>query len=61
MRESDIMHENGSYWVGRQKGAYVVYHAGITHSISDSAYTPDDDGLSIAKARCDYLAKRHAD
>ena len=60
MRETDILHENGPYWVARQKGAYVVYHAGITHSISDSAYAPDADGLSIAVARCDYLARRRA-
>jgi hypothetical protein len=60
MRESDIMHENGAFWVGRERDAYVVYRVGVTHSVSDSAYARDDDGLSIAKARCDYLAKRAA-
>ncbi len=58
MKESDIVHEAGPYWVARQKGAYVVFHAGATHSVSDSAYLPDADGLSLAIARCDYLAKR---
>lgn len=58
MRESDIMYENGAYWVGREKAAYVVYHIGVTHSVSDSAYAKDADGLSIAIARCDYLARR---
>ena len=54
------MHENGPYWVARDKAgkmaAYVVYKAGITHSVSDSAYEQTEDGLSIAIARCDYLA-----
>ena len=58
MRESDIMHEAGAYWVGRERSAYVVYCTGVTHSVSDSAYARTEDGLSIAKARCDYLAKR---
>lgn len=58
MRESDIMHEKGSYWVGRQSNAYTVYKNGLTHSTSDSSYKKDPDGLSIAIARCNYLAKR---
>ena len=58
MRESDIMHEVGDYWVARQKGTYVVYKIGVTHSTSDSAYAKTPDGLSIAIARCDYLAGR---
>ena len=58
MREQDIMHENGDYWVGRERQAYVVYKNGATHSTSDSAYRRDADGLSIAIARCDYLALR---
>ncbi len=61
MRETDIMHEVGSYWVGRAKAAYIVYRTGVTHSVSDSAYARDPDGLSIAIARCDYLAKREAE
>jgi hypothetical protein len=62
MTETDIMHENGSFWVGRDKPgkAYVVYRTGSTHSTSDSAYPLTADGLSIAKARCDHLAKRAA-
>lgn len=57
MTEADIMHERGDYWVARERGAYVVYRNGPTHSTSDSAYARTDDGLSIAKARCDYLAR----
>lgn len=52
------MHENGSFWVAREKAAYVVYRVGATHSTFDSAYSKDPDGLSIAVARCDYLAGR---
>lgn len=60
MTENDIMHENGMFWVGREKDCYVVYRVGATHSTSDSAYHKTPDGLSIAIARCDYLAKRNA-
>jgi len=56
-RESDIMHEAGDYWVCREKAAYTVYRNGITHATSDSSYARDPDGLSIAIARCDYLAR----
>ena len=60
MREVNIVYENGSYWVGRDKAdkAYVVYKISLTHSTSDSAYPMTEDGLSIAICRCDYLAKR---
>jgi len=57
--ESDIMHENGRFWVAREPYGYVVYVAGITHSAHESAYALDDGGLSIAVARCDYMAKRY--
>ncbi len=59
---SDIMHETpcGKYWVGRDTGqqAYIVYRVGVTHSTSDSGYHLTSDGLSIAIARANYLAKR---
>ena len=58
MKESDIMHENGSYWVGRERKSYTVYRSRVTRSVSDSAYAKTEDGLSIAITRCDYLAKR---
>jgi len=59
-RETDIMHEAGNYWVARDRKAYTVFKAGVTHSVSDSAYAKSADGLSIAIARCNYLAKREA-
>ena len=64
MKESDIMHEStcGKFWVGRDRkpACYVVYRAGATHSTPDSGYALTSDGLSIARARCDYLAGRAA-
>ena len=57
-KESQIMHENGRYWVLDTGKAYAVMAAGVTHSTSDSAYERSPDGLSIAIARCNYLAKR---
>ena len=58
-KEQDIVHENGSYWVlkDREHKAYTVLKSGITHSTADSSYSLNDDGLSIAIARCNYLAK----
>ena len=58
-KEKDIIHENGRFWVLKDKRAYTVMVSGITHSINESAYHLNDDGLSIAKFRCDYLAKRY--
>ena len=55
----DIIHENGRFWVLRDKRAYTVMVSGITHSIGESAYPLTNDGLSIAKYRCNYLIKRH--
>ena len=60
IRESDIMHGSGIYWVCRERGAYTVYKTGVTHSKPDSSYAKNPDGLSIAIARCYYLAKRNA-
>jgi hypothetical protein len=60
MRESDILHENGKFWVlkDKHKGkqTYTVMKIGITHSESvDDVTYPD---LSLAIARCNYLASR---
>lgn len=60
---SEILHERGSYWILKdlKNKCYTVFKAGITHSVSDSAYALNSDGLSIAKARVDYLARREAE
>lgn len=38
--------------------AYVVFRSAIHVAYSDSAYTLSDDGLSLAKARCDYTSNK---
>ena len=60
MREQDVLHENGPAFVVRTANSYDVLVNKITHSELDSAYHKTGDGLSIAKARADYLAKRRA-
>jgi hypothetical protein len=60
MREADIMHENGSFWVGKVKAGYAVFKTGLTHSESTVTFALDADGLSLAKAYCDYKAQREA-
>lgn len=57
VRPSDIVYEAGSAWVARMPDSYTVFSTGTTHSTSDSAYPRDADGLSIAKARADYLSR----
>lgn len=52
--EADILHENGDYWVLRERKTFLVMKNVGTHSVSDSEY----DYLSLAIARCNYLAKR---
>jgi hypothetical protein len=59
MKEKDIMHEIGNYWVGREKDCYTVFEIGATCSTSDSSYPKTSDGLSIAIARCNYLSSRN--
>ena len=54
----DILHENGSFFVLGQKTGYRVFKNGITHAEDDGVeYAPTTDGLSIAKAYCDYRAR----
>lgn len=54
---SDIKFESGKFWVLDTKDAYCVMINGVTHSTSESCYKRDPDGLSLAVARCKYLAK----
>ena len=58
MKEKDIKHENGKYWVGLLDNTYTVFKIGITHSVSVQSFKADSDGLSCAIAYCDFLAKR---
>ena len=57
-RESAIVYETQVCWVRSDRKAYTVFRTGVVASTSDSAYKTTADGLSIAKARCDYLTKR---
>ena len=56
--EAQIVYEVGNFWVCRRPKHYTVYRSTLTHSIPDSSYHATNDGLSLAIARCDYLAKR---
>lgn len=58
MTERDIAYENGRAWVLRERDRYLVLTSGPTHSVSDSTYPKTPDGLSLAKARADYLARK---
>ncbi len=59
-KEKDIVHETRDYWVlkDRKNNAYTVMCVGLTHSTGDSGYPQNDNGLSIAVARCNYLQRR---
>lgn len=61
MQVRDILYAAGDYWIGRMPTQYTVYKNGATHATADSSYAKTDDGLSIAKARCNYLAKKTLD
>lgn len=57
IKEKDIVHYAGIYWVLNTGKTYTVYKTGETHSTADSAYPRTTDGLSLAIARCNYMAK----
>lgn len=62
-RESDIVHEcsDGQHCVIKTKQGYTVfkpYEGSLSAIESDSTYTLNSDGLSLAVYRCNYLAKR---
>ena len=60
LKERDIKHEVGTYWVADTGDSYTVFKNEIWSSVSDSSYAHTSDGLSMAVARCNYLAKRFA-
>jgi hypothetical protein len=57
MRETNIIFEAGSFWVGKVSDTFTVYRAGTTHSTPDSSYPLTEDGRSLAIARAKYLAR----
>ena len=59
LTEKDILHERGPYWVANEGNAYTVVKNLLGgRAESDSSYPHTEDGLSIAKARVDYLARK---
>lgn len=56
MSEKDIRHQNGDFWVVFKRGIFTVFKPMGCGSVTDSAY----NDLTLAVARCDYLAKRAA-
>lgn len=59
MKEQDIIYERDGFYVLAVNNAYVVFRPApsFTHAFTDSGYERDKDGLSLAKARVDYLAR----
>ena len=57
MNASHILHESGPCYGAKTGQGYSVFRPAKsrTHCFSESSYPLTDDGLSIAKARCDYL------
>lgn len=56
IREKHILYEVGGFWVADQGWAYTVFRNVGSWAVSDSSYRHDADGLSLAKARCEYRA-----
>jgi len=56
MKECDIVHEVGNFWVLSKKGLYFVMKSGITHSVSETTSYNDK---SLAIARAEYMNKRN--
>ena len=63
IRESDIMHENGAFWVLREKfkgrPIYKVLSVGITHSTVCDTIDLGAAGLERAIAKCDARAAKY--
>ena len=59
MKKSKLLHENGSFTLHDTGKDYTVFVNGSVYAVSDSVFAKSADGLSLATARCDYLAKRY--
>ena len=57
MKELDILHEVGPYWITKTKHGFEIYKNGLTHSTGIGEAYPD---LSVAIARANYLARKVA-
>lgn len=59
--EKDIVHENGDFWVLRnraKRSSYDVMKNLGTHSMTFQSFAFDADGMSLAIAYCDYNARK---
>lgn len=54
-----IVYERGPNVVVTQDDRYLVLRHTATYAVTDSSYPKNADGLSLAKARVDYLFKAH--
>jgi len=54
----NIVDEQGSFWIYKDKASYDVMKAGATHSVCIASFELSDDGYSLAKAYFDYQVKR---
>lgn len=59
--EADIVHENGDYWVSRERRgnvkAYAVNLNRFSHAVEIARFSQSPDGLSCAIAYANYKAK----
>ena len=57
--QRNIVYETRKSWVyhDKKQQTLTVYRKGVSVSNPDSAYTADIDGLSIALARADWIAR----
>ena len=56
--KTKVLHEKNGYWVMKSTDGYHVMQPESCYSVTESAYPLNPDGLSIAKARCNYLGNR---
>jgi hypothetical protein len=54
-----IIEQRGNVWIADADGQYTVVRQahGSTHGTADSSYPRTPDGLSIARARLQYLTR----
>ncbi len=60
VKEPDIVHDRGTFWVLKEPHCYNVLQSGPTHSLTLVQFAPTEDGKSLAIACCDYKADRAA-
>ena len=61
MKESDILYENGDFWVTKGKKGYEVYQSGVTHSVRVAVIGWEgEEGLTKARAEADRRATKGA-